>query len=135
MPKIYVAGGWFSDEQVEALDDLEYVVQLCSRYSNFMPRHMNLGVEGVNWDSIFKENIKHLNNSSLVVASTVGKDMGTMWECGYAYAKNIPIVYYTPGIDKPNLMLGKSGIICKTKKELMEYLLDGTLPEGVKDYE
>jgi len=134
MGKVYVAGGWFTPEQIDSLEDVEYCVKLMDSTS-FMPRHMNLGEDGCNWDDIFSENIKHLNSSSLVIASTAGKDMGTIWECGYAYAKNIPIVYYTKGITKPNLMLGKSGIICKDLKELMNYLLDGVLPEEIKDYE
>lgn len=132
--KIYVAGGWFTPEQEKALTIVEDVVKQTNS-NHFMPRHMNLGTEGVDWQKVFDSNIAHLDDCDIVVASTEGKDMGTLWECGYAYGKGKEIVYFTNGIPKPNLMLGFSGIICSTEEELHMYLVNGLLPEEIGDYE
>lgn len=122
--KVYVAGGWFNCEMLKAVKEIEDFVD---RWFNlpFKPRTQNLGVAGSDWNYIFKQNVEHLSNADLVIASTVDKDMGTIWECGYAFAKGIPIVYYTPGIDKVNLMLSKSGKIAKTTGDLFKILIEG----------
>ena len=42
---------------------------------------------------------------------TDGKDMGTIWEAGYAFGINKPIIYFaeTLGNGQFNLMLARSG--------------------------
>ena len=127
--KVYIAGGWFSDAQLTALKELEelYPEKVC--YRPRLDTNLDMG-----WDKIFQDNLKYLEECEIVIASTIDKDMGTLWECGYAYAKNKTIVYYTPGISKPNLMLGKSGVICQTIQQIKTYLTFGIVPE-VQDYE
>lgn len=127
--QIYIAGGWFSEEQLTALLQIEALYPEIS----YRPRVDTANIQG-QWDKIFEDNLTHLDNCDFVIASTVGKDMGTIWECGYAYAKNKTIIYYTPGISKPNLMLGKSGIICPTIGQIKNYIHNGIIPE-VEDYE
>lgn len=41
---------------------------------------------------IFVKNIKALTTSRLIVANIDNRDQGTMVECGYAFAKNMPVV-------------------------------------------
>jgi len=132
--RIYIAGGWFSEEQLKHLVEVEDLVKQ-TNHKHFAPRTMNLGQDGCDWSFIFDENIKHLEDCDMVVASTVGKDMGTIWECGYGYAKGKTIVYYTPGIARPNLMLGMSGIVCKTYEELKNLIVNGIYPNELKDFE
>lgn len=118
---VYIAGGWFTEEQYTAVKELEDFIDTIN-ITSFKPRLENKGSEGSDWDRVFETNVKTLSNADLVIASTVGKDMGTIWECGFAYAKNIPVVYYTPGIDRVNLMLAKSGVVCKTIRNLSKYM-------------
>ena len=127
--KVYVAAGWFNDNQMEACKELEDFADSFFR-EPFKPRVDNIGTEGCDWDDIFLGNIEHINSSDLVIASTVDKDMGTIWECGYAFAKGIPIIYYTPGIKDVNLMLAKSGVVCKTIDELEDYIVRGIKGEN-----
>jgi len=130
---IYVAGGWFDDRQLSSLKEIENLaLELDS--NSFCPRLHNLGSTDCDWDSIFQTNIDKLNKSKLVIASTVNKDMGTIWECGYAYAKGISVIYYAPGILKPNLMLGKSGKVFSSILDLKDYLNTGEYNEP-KDFE
>lgn len=70
---------------------------------------------------IFKEDHEAIRNSSRVIAITDGKDPGTIWEAGYAFANKIPVIYiaFTLGQAQFNLMLAESGVAaCRTVEEL-----------------
>lgn len=129
--KIYTAYGWFSPNMVKAADDIDEVInELKLRKNTFMPRHdtaKHFGSEnGPDWDGVFNDNIKHIESAQLMIASTVDKDMGTIFEVGYAYAKGIPVIYYNPFMESReqfNLMLAKSGLgVCVNKEELRDFL-------------
>jgi nucleoside 2-deoxyribosyltransferase len=52
--------------------------------------------------------------------------MGSIWEAGYFYALNKPIVYFCAGLPpnaKFNLMLAASGVaVCTSIEDLRDYL-------------
>ena len=58
--------------------------------------------------------------------NTRDKDIGTIWEAGYAHANEIPIVYFCQGLPegaKFNLMLARSGVkVCTSFEQLDDYL-------------
>lgn len=119
---VYIAGGWFSPEQEKTLDELEgFVKEHFELY--FSPREHN-NAEGQDLEDIFQKNIWALDEAEIIIASTVGKDMGTLWECGYAYARELQVIYYAPGIEKVNLMLAKSGRVARNLQELEQILTD-----------
>lgn len=119
---VYIAGGWFSPEQEKALDELEcFIKKHFKQY--FSPREHN-NAKGQALEDIFQKNIQALDNADIIIASTIGKDMGTLWECGYAYARELQVIYYAPGIEKVNLMLAKSGRVARSLKELWDILID-----------
>ena len=68
-----------------------------------------------------------------MVVNTRDKDIGTIWEAGYAFANNVPIVYFCAGLPegaKFNLMLARSGIkVCTSFSQLEDYL-DRTIETG-----
>lgn len=128
--KIYFAGGWFSPQQEE-----EH-----TRVGNFLASHKNLEVfnpriaggdfkvskETDHMTQVLLNNCKAIDEADLVVAITDYKDMGTLWECGYAYAKQKPVIYYCETLgDKPfNLMLAKTGNVARDIDELENLLVD-----------
>ena len=61
-----------------------------------------------------------------MLVNTRDKDIGTIWEAGYAYACNKPIIYFCAGLPegaKFNLMLARSGIkVCTSFAQLEDYL-------------
>ena len=75
----------------------------------------------------FQINIDNIENAEFVIAITDGKDMGTIFEAGHAFANDIPIIYvaFTLGKDGMfNLMLSESGVAAtKTIEELEQALL------------
>ena len=86
---------------------------------------------------IFDSNVKAIDESEMVLAITDGKDMGTIWEAGYAYGKGIPVVYYAETLgDNPfNIMLSGSGIGVYKDSETLEasaYLNNFTHKEVTK---
>lgn len=136
--KVYFASPWFTPEQEEReerlkakLRSLGFVVHspkeeaVCGAISDVKTRQ-----------KIFQGNIDAINDCDIVFAITDGKDMGTIWEAGYAYGHNvaaisedawykpIKIVYYceTLGDGQFNLMLAQSGDIIITKFEDMDKL-------------
>lgn len=124
--KVYLAGGFFTEVQNDIMEQLENVM---AKYgvATFSPRRDNLGTLGCDWDSIYRKNIEELHTCNLVFASTQDKDMGTIFECGYATAINKPIAYYAPNLEGLfNLMLAKTSIgVCTSIDGLEEYVRNG----------
>ena len=132
--KIYFASPWFTPEQEEReerlkakLRSLGFVVHspkeeaVCGAISDPETRQR-----------IFQGNINAICHCDIVFAITDGKDMGTIWEAGFAYGLNalsdpkerMKIVYYceTLGDGLFNLMLAQSGDIVITKFEDVDKL-------------
>ena len=110
----YLASPFFNPEQVERMNK---VLDILRRYNYKVYAPMEHGVVKADdtkefANLVFKENCRAINNSLKVIAITDGKDMGTIWEAGYAYGRGIPVVYYAETLgDNPfNLMLSESGI-------------------------
>lgn len=102
--KVYIAGGWFSPEQLGLIKGME---KACveAGLSAFSPRKANLWKPGDPMEQVVNGNIKAMTEADFILASTEGKDMGTLWECGYAYCENIPVIYYYPKYEPFNIML------------------------------
>lgn len=128
--KVYFAGGWFNPAQEE-----EH-----TRIGAFLERHKNLdvfnprtaggdfksGKETDHMTNVLLNNCASIDAADIVVAITDYKDMGTLWECGYAYARKKPIIYYCETLgNKPfNLMLAKTGCVARDVDELENLLVD-----------
>ena len=115
--KLYLASPFFNDEQVEReerikkkLRDLGITV-LSPKEFCFCPPDASDELR----EKVFADNINHINEADAVFAITNGKDMGTIFEAGYAYAINKPIIYFCEGLSGQfNLMLAQSGRIVLT---------------------
>ena len=128
--KVYLASGWFNPVQAEELTKLEEIFdsrsehfELASPRRIFVcppnaPKHVQT--------ETFHGNLHHIETADFLLVNTRDKDIGTIWEAGYAYAVKKPIVYFCAGLPegaKFNLMLARSGIkVCTSFNELEEYL-------------
>ncbi|MBR6606104.1 MAG: nucleoside 2-deoxyribosyltransferase [Prevotella sp.] len=138
MEKVYFASPWFTPEQEEREERLKAKLRELG-FDVWSPKEE--AVVGTFSDNetrqkIFDGNVDNIVNADIVFAITDGKDMGTIWEAGFAYgyngvcamtgAKPIKIVYYceTLGDGKFNLMLAQSGDIVITKFEDVDKLPD-----------
>jgi len=106
--KYYCASGWFSYEQEESRKIILNTLKK-AKFDVYSPKDDGLFKEGMNPEEIFQENLKQIRECDFVIASTEGKDLGTLFESGYAFARSIPIIYFwNNGFGNFNLMLSQS---------------------------
>ena len=134
---VYLASPFFNDEQTELRDRVKRVLEE-KEFEVYSPGEENLYQPGDDPLKIFNENIVQIEDSQLVVAITNGKDVGTIWECGFAFAKGVDIIYVW--FDKPegakfNLMLALSGYGVANDEEELKELLDSWKNNDYKDRE
>lgn len=128
----YTAAGWFNPVQKEDIERIEHIVDSRADWLDIKsPRRIFVCPPDAPQDvqeETFKGNLEHIRNADFVIASTVGPkvDVGTVWECGYAFSVKTPIVYICANLPKGmrfNLMLAKSGCkVCTSYEQLEDYL-------------
>jgi nucleoside 2-deoxyribosyltransferase len=128
--KVYIAAPFFNPTQlaiVEAikqkLTNIDYPYCYFYSVSIFSPKDESMFKQGDNPETILNLNCNAILTSDFVIAVTDDKDVGTMFECGYAYANGIPILYIWLGKregQKFNLMLAASGRVIHKISELDE---------------
>lgn len=134
--KVYFASPWFNPEQAEREDRVKKKLRelgfnvwspkdncVCSPIADEEMRK-----------KVFSDNVHNIKTCDILFAITDGKDMGTIWEAGFACGYNrfcvsypIVIVYYCETLGPNgqfNLMLAQSGDIVITKFEDLDKLPD-----------
>ena len=130
MKKIYLASGWFNPVQAEELTTLENIFDTRSDHFDLAsPRRIFVCPPGAPQsvqDETFHGNLMHIQQSDFLLVNTRDKDIGTIWEAGYAHAYEKPIIYFCAGLPegaKFNLMLARSGVkVCTSFEQLEDYL-------------
>jgi len=130
MKKIYLASGWFNPTQDAELTQLEKIFDDRSEHFELAsPRRIFICPPNAPkevQDETFEGNLHHIKTADFLLVNTRDKDIGTIWEAGYAFAFDRPIVYFCAGLPagaKFNLMLARSGIkVCTSFEELENYL-------------
>lgn len=117
----YFASPFFNAEQVEREERMKDHLRKLG-FTVFSPKescHLDAKASQQSREDVFKSNCKAIESSRAVFAVTDGKDMGTIWEAGYAYGINKPVVYFaeTLGNNQFNLMLAQSGRDVFTSQE------------------
>ena len=135
--KIYLAAGWFNPVQAEELSMLESIFDKRSSFFElFSPRRIFVCPPNAPkevQDATFTGNLEHIENADFLLVNTRDKDIGTIWEAGYAYACKKPIVYFCSDLPegaKFNLMLARSGIKVCTSFDQLEDYLNRTIEQG-----
>jgi nucleoside 2-deoxyribosyltransferase len=142
MKKIYLASGWFNPVQAEELSQLENIFDTRSDHFDLAsPRRIFVcppdAPKSVQ-DETFSGNLHHIKTADFLVVNTRDKDIGTIWEAGYAHACDVPIVYFCAGLPegaKFNLMLARSGIKVCTSFDQLEDYLDRVINTGELPFE
>lgn len=120
----YLAGPWFTDAQMARIERIKSILYK-QGIAYFSPKDENLFEPGMSTKDVLAANLVAIAESRFVLAITDGKDVGTMFECGWAYAMDVPILYvwltHEPG-QKFNLMLAASGSFVTSEKELRNAL-------------
>ena len=109
----YFASPFFNNEQVEREERM--IRHLRSNgFTVFSPKEackLDAKASQQSREEVFKGNCEAIKQSRAVFAVSDGKDMGTIWEAGYAYGIGKPVIYFaeTLGDNQFNLMLAQSG--------------------------
>lgn len=147
--RIYLAGPFFNEQQVKRLDDIQVLLEQNETIGDiFRPasaEYTDAKVGSFEWQSaVFKHDINNINVSDVVVAMLDYKmeenepepDSGTVWECGYAFANNIPVVAVRNASDLPlNLMLAGSLTAFFNGKENVQKIKDYDFNQLMTRYE
>lgn len=115
----YLASPFFKDSQIQREEAVKNALRN-EGYTVYSPRENGILTPDATDEvrtKIFKENCEAIQKSHRILAITDEKDIGTIWEAGYAYGIGKEVVYYAETLgDNPfNVMLGKSGIGIFTK--------------------
>ena len=140
--KIYLAAGWFNPKQAEELTKLEEIFDnRASFFDLASPRRIFVcppdAPKSVQ-DETFSGNLHHIETADFLLVNTRDKDIGTIWEAGYAHAFKKPIVYFCAGLPegaKFNLMLARSGVKVCTSFEQLEDYVDRIIDTGELPFE
>lgn len=121
----YLASPFFKDTQIQREEAVKNLLRN-EGYTVYSPRENGVLTPDATDEvrtKIFKENCEAIQKSHRILAITDEKDIGTIWEAGYAYGIGKEVVYYAETLgDNPfNVMLGKSGISIFTRySDLMD---------------
>jgi len=134
--KVYLASGWFSPDAAEELTQLEDIFDKRDWIDLASPRRIFVcppDAPKETQDETFVGNLEHIVTSNFLLVNTRDKDIGTIWEAGFAFAHQKPIIYFCAGLPegaKFNLMLARSGVkVCSSFEDLEDYL-DRCFDEG-----
>lgn len=110
---VYLASPFFNEEQVNRVNKVKATLTELG-YRVYSPKDELVCKANPTPEEakhVFEQNCINIIKADVVVAITDGKDIGTIWEAGFAYGNFIPVVYYceTLGNNPFNLMLAQSG--------------------------
>ena len=125
----YIAAPFFNPDQITRVALVETLLEKHG-LTYFSPRKQS-AIGPISDPDVrraaFRMNVAGIENAEFLIAITDGKDMGTIFEAGHAFASDIPIIYvaFTLGKDGMfNLMLSESGkAACRTVEELEAAIL------------
>lgn len=138
--KVYLASPFFNDEQIERIEYIENLLDELG-FEVYSPRKdctykLTPDSNKEERQKVFADNIINIETAELLIAVTDGKDMGTIFEAGYAYRTDIPIVYFaeTLGDGLFNLMLAESGIAVAQSREKLKEVLEDIKEKTAESY-
>jgi nucleoside 2-deoxyribosyltransferase len=138
--KAYIASPFFNEEQLERVKFIEEVLKKIG-FEYFSPRldtYVKPDSTQTEREIAFNDNLRGIEKADFIIVVTDGKDVGTIFEAGYAFNEHIPILYFAETLgDKPfNLMLAMSAELgtCKSRAELQSMLIDIDNCASISEY-
>lgn len=112
--EVYIAGGFFNEEQLKAVSDIEERLKKES-ISFFSPRleggilkNMSPREKARSISNVYRSNIDAIEEAGVVLAIIDDFDTGTVFEMGYAVAKGVPVISISNKNYGLNVMLSES---------------------------
>ena len=125
--KFYLASGFFNDKQLRDVENIKEVADEVG-LDYFSPKDANLCNPMANKENrkkVFDANIEEIKKADFLVVNTRDKDLGTLFEAGYAHAVGLPIIYYCEGLTGGfNLMLSETASCVATSLVSLKLYLE-----------
>lgn len=125
MSQVYIAAPFFNEGQLKIVEEIKAKLS-SERVGFFSPKDESMFKQGDDPKTILDLNCKAIRDASYVIVVTDDKDVGTIWEAGYAYALGKPILYVWLGYDRTmkfNIMLAASGAVSHNYEELLAQIV------------
>ena len=125
--KVYIASPFFNPKQVDQVEFMKTALTETG-HEYFSPKDffvLNPNATQADRTRIFDVNCEKIQWADFVLCNTESKDLGTIWEAGYAYGINKPVAFFAEGLPegKFNVMLSEAGMsVNTTREELTKYL-------------
>lgn len=94
----YLASGWFNEAEEKARQEILKVLN-DNGVSYFSPKdevEVKPNATQEEQRVAFKADVEFIKSCDFIIASTVGRDLGTLMEISMAYAWGIPVILYMP---------------------------------------
>ena len=133
--KFYIAAPFFNKAQTERVEVIKEMLT-AKGFNYFSPKDGCLfeNDKGMDSESIFRTNIIEIDNCNGIIIITDGRDVGSMFEAGYAYGANKSNIIYVWIDYEPktnfNLMLSHSGDAIALGYEELHSILNATSKLG-----
>lgn len=140
--KCYLASGWFTPKQISTYTLLcDALVAYSTDIDVFYPKNQIQIMSGAINDeqlrtNVFTRNINELHKADFIICSTEDKDMGSVFEAGYAHAIKKPIIYACFSVlpNGFNLMLSESAVCVATSIQELHNALNSRVHTGYFNY-
>lgn len=121
--KCYIASPFFNKEQTKEVENIKEILNKFN-IDFFSPKDFFVLLADETNEKrkeIFLKNLNEIKDCDFMICNTNNKDMGSIFESGYAFSNSIPIIYFNQQIKgKFNVMLEQSGMcICINYNELI----------------
>lgn len=129
MKKVYLASGWFNPTQTSIMNEIKEVLDVFKEHKFldfFAPYWDGIQLKKDDpiekWETVWNLDIDTINSCDLMIANLEGFEPGTVFETGYASAKNIPVIWYSSIPNRTcNVMLSFPALgFAKSKEQLAE---------------
>jgi nucleoside deoxyribosyltransferase len=110
--KLFLSGPFFNDEEVEQIDHVKHALEELG-FEVYSTSHRNPPIDlgsRAQKSRRFKLLCREIERSDGVFAVMDGRDAGTIWEMGYAFALGKPVVAFTERRSFFSLMIDGSAL-------------------------
>jgi nucleoside deoxyribosyltransferase len=135
---VYCASGWFTPLQIQTYDKVHEILDTFNNLEIYYPKEQfqfktNTQTSSSMRQKVFNDNIQAIERSDFIVCSTEDKDPGSIFEAGYAFSINKPIIYvcFSLGNKPLNLMLQETAIAVATDQHVFQQILDVISNDGI----
>lgn len=126
MKKVYLASPFFDEKEVEIMGRVLEILRAkgLEVFSPYEHQNKHLEFGSLEWrEATFNGDVNGIDSADLVVAINCKgnyDDAGTMWEIGYSYATNKPVILVNVTGETINLMIADSLHAVVTSYEELE---------------